>query len=332
MRTGDEDKTGFNWQTIVPLSPAIMLAGFYSFGFLAFNAHLGKYGVYESNIASPRYLIVGFIFVGFLLVWYLLPGRAVLYGLKSFDQKMAKICQLSLHPLWSIVITSNELFRVAFFLCLASKFFSVTFGIIDVQFYFFLAIVFFISYIWDNIGKSEVFPRLDLIVDSMVNISMILAFVKTTDLLSPTFFLFLHMLILTGFVNLVSESFEKFKMTMERSAYNVLFSLILALLSSALFGNLHYGHITQNWGGGQLRPVEMNVDKGLEKVLMDMGFDVESGLNAHLLHEDVHEFVVILEGKTIRLPRTKVVMIKIPAESGDTLHSGTSQGQVTHPP
>ena len=101
---------------------------------------------------------------------------------------------------------------------------------------------------------------------------------------------------------------------MQKSTYDVLFSFIISLIFSASFGYFYYGHVTHAWGGGQLRAVEINVDEKLRKALMDMEFKVESYLKAHLLHENTQEFIVILEGKTIRLPRTQVIMMRMPAE------------------
>ena len=95
------------------------------------------------------------------------------------------------------------------------------------------------------------------------------------------------------YVNLVLDSLERYKITTERIAYNVIYSVIFVLLSSAAFGRLQYEHIESAVGGGELQLVEIIIDgEKTRDGLKDMGFEATPFLSGSLVYEGQREFVV----------------------------------------
>ena len=64
-----------------PLSMAMLQAlpaaglATYVFGFLATNIHLGKFGIFEFDLISSRYVLVGILYFFFVASWYCFAGQ-----------------------------------------------------------------------------------------------------------------------------------------------------------------------------------------------------------------------------------------------------------------
>ena len=87
---------------------------------------------------------------------------------------------------------------------------------------------------------------------------------------------------------------------------------VFAILSSASFGWLHYGHINPGLGGGQSQSVEVVVaDAIMTKSLEDMGFAVSPSFKADLVHEDKDQVIVSVGSKTVQLSRASLAGVKV---------------------
>ena len=315
MSAKNEDQTASGWQVRPVQTASIILAGVYLAGFLVLNAHLGERGLYDFDLANSRHLIAGGLFVGFLVSWYLFAGRAIILSKKRLDEEIASAQEHGLSSIWYALVLINGLIRLGFLTCLSAAFFSTTIlgSTESYPVYFYLATLFLIAYPWDILNFDLRFPRANQVFEFVSKAAMILVFFITiNNIVSPTMFVLLQFAVMSLYANLVLDSYERFKITTDRVTYNIIFSVVFVLLFSTSFGKLHYGDISSAFGGGQLQPIEIMIDdQTVWNGLKDMGFEVTPFLKAKLVHETQREFIIDLEGQTIRLPREAVAGFKV---------------------
>ena len=316
MSTKNEGQTASGWQVSPAQMVSIGLVGVYLAGFLVLNAHLGKRGVYDFDLANSRHLIAGGLFVGFLVSWYLFAGRSIILLTKQLDEEITFAKERGLSSIWYAVIFINSFVKLGFLTCFSAVFFSSIFLESPESYpvYFYLGALFLIAYTWVDMLRFDFrFPRAHQVFEFVSKATMILVFFITIDsIVSPTLLVFLQFVVMSFYANLVLDSHERFKITTDRVAHNTIFSVVFVLLFSTSFGKLHYGDISSAFGGGQLQPVEIMIDdQTVWNGLKDMGFEVTPFLKAKLVHENQREFIIDLEGQTIRLPREAVAGFKV---------------------
>ena len=279
------------------------------------NAHLGERGLYDFDLANSRHLIAGGLFVGFLVSWYLFAGRAIILVKKWIYEDTSSAEEHGLSSIWYALIFINSWIKLGFLTCLSAAFFStaVLGSTESSPVYVYLVSLFLIAYPWDILNFDLRFPRANLVFEFISKATMILVFFITlNNIVSPTMFVFLQFSVMSFYANLVLDYYERFKATTDQITYNIIFSVIFVLLFSTSFGKFHYGNISSALGGGQLQPVEIMInDQTVWNGLKDMGFEVTPFLRANLVHENQREFIIDLEGQTIRLPRESTAGFKV---------------------
>ena len=126
---------------------------------------------------------------------------------------------------------------------------------------------------------------------------------------SMTMIVFLLFAIMSLVAKLVFYCFE-----MDFIGYTtkIFFFAAFLLLFLVLFGLWQYEQVPAAFGGRQPHVVEIMIDdETVLGVLKDMGFEVTPFLKAKLIHENPQEFIVDLEGQTIRLSRNIVAGLKM---------------------
>ena len=324
MSTKNEDQTTSGWLLKPVQAASIILAGVYLAGFLVLNAHLGKWGFYDFDLANSRHLIAGGLFVGFLVFWYLFAGRAIILMPKWLRGDLAFAKEHGLSPIWNFVAFVNSLVKVWFLTCLSATFFSfVILGRAELYpVYAYLVVLFLIAYPWDFLNYDVRFPRASQVFEFVSKAMMISIFFITIDsVASPTMTVFLHFAVMSVFANLVLDSYERFKLTIDHVTYSIIYSFVFILMFSVSFGKFHYGEISSALGGGQLQPVEIMIDdQTVWNGLQGMGFEVTPFFKTKLLHENEREVVIDLEGQIVRLPREAIAGIKmLPVENSPWL-------------
>ena len=310
----NKGQTTSGWKITIPQAASFILAGIYLSGFLGLNVHLGKHGVFDFDLASSRYLIVGVLFFSFLVFWYLFGGRAIIFGTKRLRNELALVERSDLGPVWKGLSYVNFLIELTFQHLLSAALFShLILGDKEPTWFLrYLIVLFLILYPWDSLNLDRRFPRAHQILNLTTKTSAILLFLITITLLSPTSIVLINFIVITFYANLVLDSMERFKITVDTLVYDITYTLIFVLLFSAAFGAAHYEHITSAFGGGQLQPVEIIVaDQTTREGLDAMGFRVTPLLKAELIHENHQELIVGVEGQTIRLPRKAISGIKV---------------------
>ena len=321
MSTKNEDHTASDWQVRPVQTASIILAGVYLAGFLVLNAHLGKHGFYDFDLANSRHLIAGCLFVAFLAFWYLFAGRAIILFKKWIDEEIASAKKYGLSSFWYALIFINSWIKLGSFTCLSAALFStIVLGSTESRsVLFYLLALFLIAYPWDILNFELRFPRANQVFKFVSNAGMILVFFITiNNIVSPAVLVFFQFAVMSLYANLVLDSHERFKITTDSVTYDIIYSVVFVLIFSTSFGNFHYGNISSGLGGGRPQPVEIMIDEQtVWNGLKDMGFEVTPFLKAKLVHENQREFVIDLEGQTIRLPREAVAGFKmLPVEDG----------------
>ena len=314
MDTKNEDKSVLGGQITTPQAASAILAGTYMAGFLVLNAHLGKHGIFDFSLANSRYLIAGALFIMFLVIWYLFAGRSIIFVKKWMDEDIASATELGLGPIWHLVIVISAFMRAGFFTCISAAFFSLTLwgGAETKEFLIYCLALFLIAYPCGFLNFDIRFPRVNQVFEFATRAVGILVFFTTVTSDSPTISVFGHFAIMSVYVNLVLDSFDRFKITVDRFTYHIIYSAVFVLLSSSLFGLWHYEHIKSAFGGGQIQMVEIIIsDQTVRSGLKDMGFEVNPSLKANLVHENQQEFILEIEGQTIRLSRETVAGFKV---------------------
>ena len=151
----------------IPQAASALLATVYLSGFLVLNAHLGKYGVFAFDLASFRYLIAGTLFLAFLVVWYLFPGKEVVFGKKWFAQELDANHKKDMQPSWDRISFVNSIVRILFMTCLAASLFSTALmGLTEAMpFYYYLMVLFLVAYPWDFLNLDIRYPRANLVFE-----------------------------------------------------------------------------------------------------------------------------------------------------------------------
>ena len=323
----------------IPQAASAVLAGVYLSGFVVLNAHLGQSGVYVLDVASLRYAIAGMPFVIFLVFWYLFPGRVIFHATQWLAEEIESASRTGLGGVWPAMCFLNMTARFVFMTCMAAAGFSfILMGNTEaVAFYRYMVVLFLIVYPWDFLNFDIRFPRVHIIFELTTRLlGSLLFFVGigltggpggdqgTVGILmagaaaaasSSTMHVFFTFVALSAFFNLVLDSFERFKISGDRIAYNAVYTALFVLLSAAIFGRLHYENIRTDFGGGQLQTVEMIIaDQAARNGLEEWGFDTTPFLKAELIYQDEREYVVDVEGQTIKLAREVVVGVRVVRE------------------
>ena len=185
-------------------------------------------------------------------------------------------------------------------------------------FYYYLMVLFLVALPWDVLDLDVRYPRTNLLFELVAKVLGSLVFlagiilpgvihstedvpmavaVMLTVFRSPTMSVFLFFWVLLAYVSLVIDSFERLKMTGDRLSYNLIYSVIFVLLSSAGFGRLHYEHVESAFGGGEPRVVEILIDRQeIRDGLKDMDVDVNPILRGKLVHESQRELIIDVGG------------------------------------
>ncbi len=295
--------------TTLKAVPAIGL-GAYVTGFVAINAHLSKYGVFDFDLANSRYLIVGALFFIFIALLCFFTGR-ILYEEWLSEESDDPNSDYTILDVWAGIIFSWA--RIIFSICISAALFSLTFlgSTEPILFCIYSAVLVGIRPKWDDMwegrGLFERFPLIDVIVDPIARTVGVVIFFTTIDIPSPTMTVFFQIALISVYGIFILRLFKEFQSSGEEFTRTIIHSTIFVLLTSASFGWLQYAHIKSGFGGGQLQATEIIVvDQTVSKGLEEMGFEVTPTFKVNLVYEKQEELIVTVKDKTIRLSKTTI--------------------------
>ena len=311
----DEDKKGFLWGLAKMQALPAAVFSIYVCGFLATNLHLGKFGIFDFDLLSYRYVVVGilyFIFVGF---WLFFVGRflwhTVWYSYEIGEENS---------------ILSSVLARIhwLFLICVSTALFTLIFHERAEAVYFcaLAAVLRIVGPWWENLwesrGLSMRFPLGDAVIEPAVSVLAIVLFFVTmgVDVLGMiVFFHFLAMSIYGRFILQWAKQYKRRKESRDNEndlARGVVHVVVLIVLSSTSFGWLQYGNIGPHLGGGQSQSVEiLVVDPRTVESLQAMGLPAKPIFKAELIHEDEERVFVGVGARTVQLSREAIAGVRV---------------------
>ena len=313
-----DEQTAFRWSMAILQALPVLGLGIYAFGFLATNIHLSKFGIYEFDLVSSRYVIVGILYILFLAFWLFYAGRSIWYMVWLESEIEAED---------NFVSRLVEWIGFVFSICASTALFSLIFlGSAEAVFFCgLLGIGWVVAPWWENLWRSDALYKYEFIssVDSIMwpamRILAILVFFATIEVKSIAMTLFLHFLVLSLYGKFVLRNAKIYWRDREsrenrREEFLQIISHVFSFvfLSCASFGWLQYGQINPNFGGGLARSVEMAVaDPNTTKNLENLGFSVRPSFRADVIHEVEDKIFVRVGGKTIQLYRPAVAGVQV---------------------
>ena len=258
----DEEKKSVLWRLAKMQALPFAVLSIYVCGFLATNAHLGKFGIFDFDLVSSRYVVVGILYCGFVGFWLFFVGNflwhTVWYGYEIEEK----------NSIWSSLLAQ---IHWLFLICVSTALFTLIFHERAEAVYFcaLAAVLRIVGPWWENLWESRGlysrFPLGDAAIEPAVSVLAIGLFFATmgVDVLGMVvFFHFLAMSIYGRFLLQWAKQYKNRKKSRDNENHlvrGVVHIVVLILLSSTSFGWLQYGNIGPHLGGGQSQSVEIMV-------------------------------------------------------------------------
>jgi hypothetical protein len=283
---------------------AIFLGTIYLCGFLTLNSHLYKYGVVELGIASTEYLVAGAIFVIYLVVYGLFAGRGMVMSQRWLEEKIEHLKESGTPAVSPLVVYIHLFIEMVFLHCLSAALFSI-FAFEQVEsagFYAVLSMVFIISYAMDTSNWDIRHPFAHLIIDAVLKLVAVFSFFYLSSGIN-IYVVFAAFAGYSFYINMVLDSFQRYKITIERIGFHLIYTAVFLLLVAISFGSGVYGNISKKIGGG--KPLEMTI--GLQPNSIG-GYPEELKLPivGNVVYSSTDNVYIKIEETTLVIPRSSV--------------------------
>lgn len=296
---------------------AFFLGIVYLCGFLTLNAHLYQYGVVELGIASTEYLVSGAIFVLYLAVYGLFAGRSIVLSKNWLGQNIAQLREVSASAYSPLIASVHMLIVVVFFHCLSAALFSTfAFGQIEsIGFYAVLSLVFIIGYGMDTSNWDVRHPFAHLIIDGVLKLIAVISFFFLSSGIN-IYIVFIAFFGYSLYINLVIDSFERYRVTKDRIVFNLGYAAIFILMAAVSFGSTIYGNVSKKIGGG--KPLEMTIGLN-DNSLESYPSKVEYPIIGEVVYSTPDNVYIQVEENTLIIPRSSVKWMSFQEVNSDTL-------------
>jgi hypothetical protein len=312
----DDTKTYANRKEILefitgagPIYFAIVFGIIYVLGFLIINTHLSKFGIFELDIASVRYVTAGAIYCAFLLIFYLFAGRAIIHGKKWLSKELLFLYIKGIKGIWPLITFIESIINFIFFICLsAAAFVTIAYDLSQaIYFYSFLLVVFLIVYPLELLGFDGKFPRANLIFLISYKVIAILLFLLTSANYQPMIVFYTYFGIAI-YINFVLDRFERWKINSDIVLFTIMHAMIFFLGTAITFGSLIYGEVTTEIGGGKPMEATIKIEDDFKKYLD--GIDIIKGEKTVNIVYLTKEYLFIKTDKeTLRIPESAIKVI-----------------------
>ena len=296
---------------------AVFLGIIYLCGFLTLNSHLYKYGVVELGIASTEYLVAGAVFVLYLTVYGIFAGRSIILSKHWLGQQIDHLKERNAPAVSPLIAFVHMFIELAFFHCLSAALFSIfAFGQIEsAGFYAVLSLVFIVSYGLDTSNWDVRHPFAHLIIDGILKVIAVFSFFYLSSggniyIVLAAFFGY------SMYINLVLDSFERYRVTKDRIVFNLGYTAIFILLAAVTFGSSIYGKVSKKIGGG--KPLEMTIGLN-ESSLKNLPGKIESPIVGEVVYSTKDSIYIQIEKDALIIPRSSVKWMKFQQNDSDGL-------------
>ena len=283
---------------------AVFIGVIYLCGFLTLNSHLYKYGVVELGMASAEYLVAGAVFVFYLTTYGIFAGRSIILSKHWLGQDIDHMTEINAPATSSLIASIHQFINLVLFHCLSAALFSTfAFGQIEsVGFYAALSLVFIIGYSLDISNWDVRHPFAHLIIDSILKLIPVFSFFY----LSSGSNIYIVFVLFSGYsfyINLVLDSFERYKVTKDRIVFNLGYTAIFILLSAVTFGSSVYGNVSKKVGGG--KPQEMTIGLN-ENRFTGYPSIIKSPIVGEVVYSTQDNVYIQIEKDTLIIPQSSV--------------------------
>ena len=294
---------------------AVFLGTIYLCGFLTLNSHLYKYGVVELGIASTEYLVAGAVFVLYLTVYGIFAGRSIILSKHWLGQHIDHLKEQNAPAVSSFIAFVHMFIELTFFHCLSAALFSTfAFGQIEsVGFYAVLSLVFIVSYGLDTSNWDVKHPFAHLIIDGILKLIAVFSFFYLSSG-SNIHIVFAAFVGYSMYINLVLDSFERYRITKDRIVFNLVYTAIFILLAAVIFGSSIYGKVSKKIGGG--KPLEMTIGLNENSLETHPG-KIESPIVGEVVYSTQDNVYIKIEKDTLIIPRSSVNWISFHEKDND---------------
>lgn len=294
---------------------AIFLGTIYLCGFLTLNSHLYQYGVVELGIASTEYLVAGAIFVLYLVVYGLFAGRGIVMSQRSLGQQIDYLRESSAPAIFPIIAFIHLFIEMAFLHCLSAAIFSIfAFGQVEsAGFYAALTMVFIISYAMNTSNWDTRHPFAHLIIDAVLKLFAVFSFFYLSSG-TNIYIVFVAFVGYSFYINIVLDSFQRYKLTRERLGFNLVYTAVFFLLAAISFGSGVYGNISKKLGGG--KPLKMTIGL-LPNSISGYPEELKLPIVGSVVYSSTNNVYIKIENKTLVIPRASVQWMRF-QESDDS--------------
>lgn len=218
----------------------------------------------------------------------------------------------SISPLIAFVHMFIEL---AFFHCLSAALFSTfAFGQIEsFGFYAVLSLVFIVSYGMDISNWDVRHPFAHLIIDGLLKLIAVFSFFYLSSG-SNIYIIFVMFVGYSMYINLVLDSFERYRITKDRIVFNMGYTAIFILLSAVTFGSSVYGNVSKKIGGG--KPLEMTIGLNENSLEGHVG-EIESPIVGEIVYSTQDNVYIQIDKDTLIIPRSSVKWLSFHNKNND---------------
>jgi hypothetical protein len=294
---------------------AVFFGVIYLCGFLTLNSHLYKYGVVELGIASTEYLVAGAVFVLYLSVYGIFAGRSIILSKHWLGQHIDHLKERNAPSISPLIAFVHMFIELAFFHCLSAALFSTfAFGQIEsFGFYAVLSLVFIVSYGMDTSNWDVRHPFAHLIIDGLLKLIAVFSFFYLSSG-SNIYIVFAAFFGYSMYINLVLDSFERYRITKDRIVFNMGYTAIFILLSAVTFGSSVYGNVSKKIGGGKAIEVTIGLNENSLEGHVD---EIESPISGEVVYSTQDNVYIKIEKDTLIIPRTSVKWMSFHEKNND---------------
>lgn len=288
----------------------ILTTALYILGFLTVNSYLSKFGYFEQEAVSPRFIISGGLCTIYFLSWYVFSGRAIYNGKTWLSDDINLMISIGAGRNWLHFMMVKSFIKTVFFICMS----AASFGFIafdspsQMIFLPFMMVAFLISYTIDVTNTDISHPKFSSIAEATIESFAILAFSLSAYIDGKLAALFISFFGMSWYLNMVLDSFERRKSTRDRVIFTSIHSSIFFLTSVTLFGLNFYGDIRTRIGGGQPTPAKIFMS---EKITPPGETEETNTLSADIIYRSSSSILVIRKGSPIILQVKGIRMIEI---------------------
>jgi hypothetical protein len=290
----------------------------YVFGFIAFNAHLSKYGYIDRSIANPQFFVTGSLFLLFMGSWFLFAGRAIILGKKWMSNDLAIFAASNIRSPWPLLVFIESFLHLLFFIGM-----SVTsFGLLayDTQAVQYIigtigTIGFFILYTIDIYHLDIKYPRLSLIAKMLFKIVWLVIFSISAAIDYRFGALFGVFFCICMYANIILDRFERSLPDRDLVIFTGLHGVVFALSTAVIFGHLFYGDIKAKIGGGEPQIAHIALNESVQLPGVQTEDNVISG---SLLYSNDRDTLLLIGSAPVVIRTAGVKALKIePRRNGD---------------